>query len=51
MPQINAARDRRSQGDAEAKSRFSRLHGLSVALNLLQLIAAGYILYRFLWGS
>ncbi len=48
MPQINAARDARSRGDLDAKGRFGRLHGISVALNFAQLIAAGYVLYRFL---
>jgi len=48
MPQINAARDEQLQGNSEAKRRFGRLHGISVALNLVQLIAAGYVLYRFL---
>ena len=48
MPQINAAREARSRGDVEAKARFGRLHGISVALNFAQLIAAGYVLYRFL---
>jgi hypothetical protein len=48
MPQINAAREARSQGVPEAKARFGRLHGISVALNFAQLIAAGYVLYRFL---
>ncbi len=48
MPRINAARDERLQGSAQAKSRFGRLHGVSVALNFVQLIAAGYVLYLFL---
>lgn len=48
MPWINTARDMQLQGNEEAKTRFSRLHGISVALNFLQLIAAGYVLYRFL---
>jgi len=48
MPQINAARDEQLQGNAEAKGRFARLHGLSVVLNFVQLIGAGYVLYRFL---
>lgn len=48
MPWINAARDEQFQGNAEAKGRFGRLHGLSVVLNFVQLIAAGYVLYRFL---
>jgi len=48
MPKINVARDERLQGSAQAKSRFSRLHGVSVALNFVQLIASGYVLYLFL---
>jgi len=48
MPRINAARDGQLQGDAVAKRSFGRLHGLSVALNLVQLILAAYVLYRFL---
>jgi hypothetical protein len=48
MPQINTARDAQLQGDLSAKQRFGRLHGVSVALNLVQLVAAGYVLYRFL---
>jgi len=48
MPQINAARDGRSLGSSDAKRRFARLHGISVGLNFIQLIVAGYVLYRFL---
>ena len=48
MPRINSARDMQLQGSGEAKRRFSRLHWISVALNFTQLIAAGYVLYRFL---
>lgn len=48
MPWINSARELRMQGDVEAKSRFARLHGASIALNFAQLIIAGYVLYRFL---
>jgi hypothetical protein len=48
MPQINAARDGQLLGSPEAKRRFGRLHGISVLLNLIQLIVAGYVLYRFL---
>jgi len=40
MPAINRATDR---GD---KAAFQRLHGLSVAIGLLQLVAFGYILLR-----
>jgi hypothetical protein len=48
MPRINVARDEQLRGRAEAKRRFGRLHGISVALNFVQLIVAGYVLYRFL---
>ncbi len=48
MPQINAARDEQLRGNPDAKRRFGRLHGISVALNFVQLIAAGYVLNRFL---
>ena len=48
MPRINIARDMQLKGIGEAKRRFSRLHGFSVALNFAQLIATGYVLYRFL---
>jgi hypothetical protein len=48
MPRINAARDAQLQGDLQARRRFGRLHGVSVALNFVQLIGAGYVLYRFL---
>ena len=48
MPQINAARDAQLKGQSDAKVRFGRLHGFSVALNFVQLIVAGYVLYRFL---
>ena len=48
MPRINAARDEQLQGNVEAKRRFGRLHGIAFFLNLVQLIVAGYVLYRFL---
>ncbi|MEM1268308.1 MAG: DUF4149 domain-containing protein [Pseudomonadota bacterium] len=42
MPAINAARD------AGEKSKFGRLHGLSVVINFIQLGAIGFALVRFL---
>jgi hypothetical protein len=48
MPHINAARDAQLKGEAGAKARFGRLHALSVGLNFIQMIAAGWILHRFL---
>jgi len=38
MPAINRARQRQLDGDAAAGLRFRRLHGLSVLVNLLQLL-------------
>jgi Domain of unknown function (DUF4149) len=40
MPAINTARD------SGAKSRFNQLHGLSVALNMVQLVAVIWVLVR-----
>jgi hypothetical protein len=40
MPAINTARD------SGAKSRFNQLHGLSVALNMVQLVAVVWVLVR-----
>ncbi|MDX1710058.1 MAG: DUF4149 domain-containing protein [Rhodovibrionaceae bacterium] len=40
MPRINALRDRELQGDAKAGARFARLHRLSVAINMVQLLLA-----------
>ena len=48
MPLINIASDNRSNGNVAAKDQFARLHSASVALNVVQLIAAGFVLYRFL---
>ena len=48
MPRINAARDAELAGETVAKSRFSALHGASVAINFLQLGLIGWVLVRFL---
>ncbi|SEA22428.1 DUF4149 domain-containing protein [Rubrimonas cliftonensis] len=40
MPRINALRDRQGAGDAGAAKWFGRLHGVSVAINLVQFVAA-----------
>ncbi|MGK7867080.1 DUF4149 domain-containing protein [Falsiroseomonas sp. E2-1-a20] len=47
MPRINALSDRAKAGDAEAKRGFDLSHRLSVAANLLQMVAAGAVLGRF----
>jgi hypothetical protein len=39
MPMINRARDAELAGDAEAGSRFKRLHRISVAINGVQWLA------------
>ncbi len=48
LPIINRARDGRDSGDAEAAKRFSRLHRLSVWINLSQMLAVAIVLARFL---
>jgi hypothetical protein len=47
MPRINALSDRAKAGDAAAKCGFDLSHRLSVAANLLQMVAAGAVLARF----
>ncbi|MEL6206758.1 MAG: DUF4149 domain-containing protein [Pseudomonadota bacterium] len=47
MPMINDARDRQLAGDAAGKSRFAALHGVSVAINFVQLGLIGWALARF----
>jgi hypothetical protein len=44
MPAINALRDRQLQGDRSAARGFELRHRLSVAINAVQLLAAGYLL-------
>ncbi|MEE4117552.1 MAG: DUF4149 domain-containing protein [Paracoccaceae bacterium] len=48
MPQINAARDAELAGETVARSRFAALHGVSVAINFVQLGLIGWVLVRFL---
>lgn len=38
MPVINTARDQMLNGDSSAKTRFRRLHGVSVLINLVQML-------------
>ncbi len=40
MPRINALRDRQAAGDAGAGRWFGRLHGVSMAINIVQFVAA-----------
>jgi len=47
MPAINRASDARAAGDGTAAGTFKRMHGLSVVLNFVQLVAVGTVLARF----
>ena len=47
MPRINRARDAGGPADG---ARFSRLHGLSVAINTVQLLAAAAVLVALMTG-
>ena len=47
MPRINAYRDLELAGDAAARRPFSRLHGLSVAINLAQMVLVAMVLIAF----
>lgn len=46
QPRLEALRERRAQGDAAAEARFRRLHGLSMIVNLVQILALGFVLLR-----
>ena len=47
MPRINLLSDRAKAGDTQAKAGFDRAHRLSVAANLLQMLAAAAVLAGF----
>ena len=47
MPTINRLSDASQAGDADAGRRFNRLHRLSVAANLGQMLVAGVVLAGF----
>jgi hypothetical protein len=47
MPMINRARDAMLAGDAASKTRFTRLHRLSVWINAAQIVAVAVVLARF----
>jgi len=49
MPAINRARDARVAGDEGAAGRFRRLHGLSVLVNLAQLLLLIAAAARLIW--
>ncbi|MEM1275532.1 MAG: DUF4149 domain-containing protein [Pseudomonadota bacterium] len=47
MPKINSLRDAQLAGDAAAGKKFDLLHKASVAINFVQMIAAGALLWQF----
>ena len=46
LPRAQAARAAMQAGDDAASARFRRLHGTSMVLNLIQLLAALFVLLR-----
>ena len=38
MPRINKERDLQLSGDKTSKKNFAKLHGLSVSINIIQII-------------
>ncbi len=46
QPRLEGLRVRREQGDAAAETGFRRLHGLSMVVNLVQIVAVGFVLLR-----
>ena len=38
MPRINKERDLQLSGDETSKKNFAKLHGLSVSINIIQII-------------
>ena len=51
MPRINAYRDAELAGDRGAKTPFARLHGLSVVVNLAQMLLTAAVLIGFSLGA
>lgn len=47
MPRINAYRDAEFAGDASAHAPFARLHRLSMAINLAQMLLVALVLVGF----
>lgn len=45
IPRINAARDAMVSGAKSDKATFQRLHGLSVAINLAEIVAMGLAIF------
>ncbi|MBS4045536.1 MAG: DUF4149 domain-containing protein [Alphaproteobacteria bacterium] len=47
IPRLDALRDAKTAGDAVAVRQFKRLHGLSMAVNLAQIVAVLVVLSTF----
>lgn len=47
LPRLDALRAGRNAGEAVATRQFKRLHGLSMVVNLLQIVAVGIVLSIF----
>ena len=50
VPQINKARDLQVSGDIYSKKTFSRIHGLSVSINLIQMIILIILIAKIILG-
>ena len=48
MPQINEVSDVWAADDVVAAKRFHISHGLSIAINFVQIVAVGVVLTKFL---
>ncbi len=46
LPALDRRRGRRASGDAGAEAAFRRLHGISMAVNLVQLAAVAVVMAR-----
>jgi hypothetical protein len=51
MPRINALKDAQLAGDEAAGDEFSRVHRMSVALNMMQLLAVVAVAYGLARGA
>ena len=46
VPKMNAARDASLDGDPKQKARFGRLHGISMSINAVQMLAILVVMVR-----
>lgn len=51
MPRINALRDLELAGEAAAGAQFVRLHRISVAINMMQMLAAALVLFGLMLAA